>query len=245
MVSPEFQQIRRPLQRWLQDERYYLKSLDFLENELFRATAAWVAFENAVSLDLAVNTPLFHFDRAWQATQDYIKQAEAIAGTRGGRLNAEQAKRISAALGPPPVSCFAIYMITVSGSDGTNERCVYIGRTNAISHRFKSGHHVFAKLHRDEFNGMLKRIYLASLWIEDDDDHTFPIEWFRDLDRDQLLGEIEAQLIFDLQPQLNRSGKKRLNLLNGPIHIAIQNTISKCLDAHTIGPDRGDWIDED
>lgn len=67
----------------------------------------------------------------------------------------------------------------------------------------------------------------------------------RDLDRDRLLSEIEAQLIFDLQPQLNRSGKKRLNLWDDPIHIAIQNTISKCLDAHTIGPDRGAWMDEE
>lgn len=56
-----------------------------------------------------------------------------------------------AAFGEPPGPAWPLYFFTVG--DLAAERIVYIGKTNAKTHRFYTGHSAITSLHRPEYKG--------------------------------------------------------------------------------------------
>lgn len=226
----------RPLMPWLSGGRYYQKSLAYIMLEDFVLQHAWLAIDLRVDLHEACNVALRPFDSTWEETQAYIEKACEMLGRHipGWAPELAESDRVRAALGDPPLRSYAIYLITVEKAD--KEVCVYVGQTNSKHHRFRSGHAALSALHHPEYDGLKKRIYFAGLQLDDDDDHSFPIEWVHPVElRRHILDSVEGRLIFDLQPILNTQGKDRL-LAPVDLPITAQNMTGRFLDAVCFGP---------
>lgn len=103
------------------------------------------------------------------------------------------------------------------------EEIVYIGKTNARTHRFSSGHRAITTLHSPEYRGRRTRLYLASVTLYSDEDNYVPLEWLHPkLLRDSIWSDLEAQLIFHFRPKLNTALKKS-DRSKRPVFIAFHN----------------------
>ncbi|WP_226086698.1 hypothetical protein [Mesobacillus sp. S13] len=72
---------------------------------------------------------------------------------------------------------FPIYFITVG--EGDEQELIYIGQTLS-GERFTNGHIVTQKLNNPIYNGKLKRVHFAQLWVEfsnDGEELLCPVEW--------------------------------------------------------------------
>lgn len=228
----------RPLLDWLSVDRYYLKSPFHIAHEDYKLIRAWVFISLMVPLHEAGRVELLPVSRTWEKTLDYVDAACRKLGRSipGWSPSKEVAEEILAALGPPPLRCYGLYLITVG--DGSNERCVYVGQTNSKHQRFKAGHAALSKLHHTKYVSLSKRVYFAGLVAEDDDDHVFPLEWVHPKERrKRILSDVEGRLIFDLQPELNTKGRKTL-MGSADLPISVQNITSRFLDAQTFGPNQ-------
>jgi len=226
----------RPLMAWLSGERYFQKSPFHISAGDYDINSAWLAIDHHIPLHEAHLAKLRPFDRTWEETLEYLEKAcGKLNRTLPGWAPAKElADEILTEFGPPPLRCYAIYMISVSLD--TAEKCVYVGQTNATAHRFKSGHSAISALHHPRYREFEKRLYLGGLVIEDDDDHLFPVEWIHPIESRQIvLDSIERRLIFDLQPELNVQGRAAFS---GEIDvpIVVQNIASRFLDAQSFGP---------
>lgn len=225
-----------PLSLWLLGGRYYQKSLTYITQEDFVLQAAWLAIDLQVDLHEAHTVKLRPFNQTWDRTRTYLENACRLLGRAmpGHALDKSDADRVIAVLGQPPLRCYAIYLITAE-LDG-QEKCVYVGQTNSKHHRFKSGHRALSALHHPRYDGLKKRIYFAGLQLEDDDHHSFPVEWIHPISlRQEVLDSIEMRLIFDLQPELNTQGKESFLGLHD-LPVACQNMVGRFLDASSFGP---------
>jgi hypothetical protein len=223
----------------------YLKSFEYIDDEAYDIKWLWLSVDHRVDLHEADEFPLTPFDQSRRTCRDYLDKACAILGREKGRpgrgpTDAATQAEILRQLGRPPQGSYSIYIMTVADADGTNERAVYVGKTNATTHRFRSGHMAISKLHHPRYDGLKKSLYFACASAVNDDDNTFPVEWINPLDqRDSILSSVEYQLIYYLQPELNDHGKQ-LCLVNPGFHITTQSNVQSggFLDANMIGPDR-------
>lgn len=121
----------------------------------------------------------------------------------------KQNKWISAKDKDIPLSCFPIYIFSVG--DGEKERVVYVGKTASTHGRFKNGHKVCSLLHHPNYNNMTKRLYQCSIQFLNYRNGIVPIEWIQPLDYAlTLLSNIEAMLIYEFQPELNKHYKNKV-----------------------------------
>ena len=226
-----------PLYGWLSGQAY-LKSPFHMLNEPYSVKEAWIAFDIAVQLHEAPTLDLVTFEEAWRKTYDYLAAAcKILELNRPGRISPEQGELVRSQLGDPPIASVGIYMMSVAKQDGSQERCVYVGKTNASTHRFRSGHAAITKLHAPQYDGLRKTLYVGSLAFEDDDDHTFWVEWTHPAERRLvLMSVVEDTLISWLKPELNEKNLKG-SPLAGKIVVRVQNTVSKLLDAESFGDD--------
>ena len=155
-------------------------------------------------------------------------------------LDREEVEMIKSELGEPPNLCYPIYIISVG--DKKNEKVVYIGKTSSSNSRFKNGHAAITKLHHPKYNGLNKTLYLCGIVLLTDPPQSnyLPLEWVKPLSKaESLLLDIEAQLIFDFQPELNTINKKKCEHDNQTI-FHIQNFIegSDFLNDHFVYPQK-------
>ncbi|MGR3761917.1 hypothetical protein ACUXV3_17595 [Roseobacteraceae bacterium NS-SX3] len=140
-----------------------------------------------------------------------------------GWLSREDAWEIENELGVPPLVTNPMYFMSVKNK--TEERLVYVGKTSSKRSRFSGGHAAITKIHNPKYDGFEKGLYLASLMFYDDFDY-LPIEYIRELDRaEKLLSSIEAQIIYDFQPELNTSHKKSFGS-HWPIQVLFENSVN-------------------
>jgi hypothetical protein len=228
----------RPLMRWLDGKRFYLKSPTFIAFEDYKLDSVDVLILHRLPIHMASTAQLRQFDATWEDTLKYLDSACSILRKPrpGWAPSAEQAQLVLDKLGPPPLRCYALYFVTVG--DGESERCVYIGETNSKTHRFKSGHHALPKLFHPKFDGLRKSIYFAGIEVHDDDDHYFPIEWIHPVQwRQEVLSSVEGQLIFELQPELN-SKNKRSSKPKHNLPITVFNDASDFMNFDRYGPEQ-------
>lgn len=103
---------------------------------------------------------------------------------------------------PRPSTCYPIYIITV-GND-VNERVVYIGKTSSQNHRFAGGHAAALKLHDPKYDGIEKNIYFATVMLLSENEY-MPLEFIQPYTiAEKLLENVEAGLIYNLKPELNK-----------------------------------------
>ncbi len=119
-----------------------------------------------------------------------------------------EADKIKEMLGEPPSHCYPIYVFSVGSKQ--YERPVYIGKTSSELGRFSGGHVACTKLHNPKYDGLQKRLYLGCVMLLDGESDYLPLEWVHPYeDAEQLLGDLEAQLIFHFKPELNIQLKKK------------------------------------
>jgi hypothetical protein len=229
------------IRAWLFGDKYYLKSRLYIENEGYLIDSLWLNFDQCIGLHQAADFPLVPFDKSREQCWAYLDAACSIIGRQEGRpgraLSEDIAQKVIEALGPPPFASYSIYMITIEPPGGP-ERAVYIGQTNAESHRFKSGHTAISKLHAPNYDGYKKRIYFGCVSARNDDGNTFPVEWMpEEYGREEILSSVEYEMIFSLKPVLNNKGKNTY-LVTRPLPITVQNLAGpQFLDAQCFGPD--------
>lgn len=228
----------RPLTAWLYAE-WYVKSRFHYEGEVILPAQVFVALDAVYEVHEAPQLPLKTLEQSWIDTQRYLTSAcELLDRENPGRISSsEDRKKILAALGVPPEPAWPLYFLTAG--DEPQEKIVYIGRTNAQTHRFSTGHRAITALHRPEFRGLTTRLYLATVTLYSDEGNYVPLEWLHPKRlRDSIWLDLEAQLIFYFQPALN-SGFKRTDRSKRPVSIAVHNyTSTKSFDGEGVDPHR-------
>jgi len=217
---------------WLSGEKFFLKSPLYMACEDHVWENFWVSFDASAELHEASNFPLIPFDAARTTCFSYLSEACKLLDRRNPQWTPDdrERKKIVETLGPPPLNSYTIYMMTVSKTDGSEERVVYIGKTNSESHRFRGGHSAISKLHAPNYRGLKKKIYFGCIVGFNDDFNYIPIDWIQpEMGRDGILSDIEYQLIYSIQPELNDTGKTTCRAKNR-VSLHVQNFCSQVLD---------------
>lgn len=221
---------------WLSDRLYYLKSPLYMACEDHVWEHFWISFDTSMGLHEAANFPLMSFEASQEACFSYLSRACKLLGRSIPQWSPyeEDRRRILKELGPPPLNAYTVYMMSVSDPRSNDEKIVYIGKTNSKSHRFRGGHAAISKLHDQKYDGLRKKIYFGCIVGFNDDEDYVPVDWISpEAGRDQILSDIEWQLIYHFQPELNENGKAYCNAKERN-SIYIQNFCSKLLDAESI-----------
>jgi hypothetical protein len=235
---PIANEIVAPLTPWLHGN-FFVKRLEHYEEGTTTPAKVFVSLQASFELHDAPQLPLKTLDESWRDTKNYIASACALIQRDSPRrsLSATERKTVLAALGEPPPPAWPLYFVSVD--EYPNERIVYIGKTDSTRHRFSNGHRAITALHRPEYRGLRTRLYLATVTIFSTGDNYVPLEWMhpRAL-RNAICLDVEAQLIFHFQPELNdyfkrRDGSKR------PLRIELYNySGTESFDATGIEPRR-------
>lgn len=132
-------------------------------------------------------------------------------------------------LGSLPLMCLPLYLLTVHPPHDV-EQVVYVGKTSSKTKRFSGGHVAISKLHDPKFANAEKWLYLASVMLLDENDGYLPLEEIGPMSlATEVLASVEAQLIYDLQPQLNTQGRSRCLAKRPLSSIQVQNFCSDML----------------
>lgn len=240
-ISPD---VMRPLTPWLHGD-WYVKRFQHYEGEVILPAQVFVCLSVAFELHEAPQTPLKTLEQSWSDTKKYLSSACQLISreTPMRSLSKEERKAILTTLGEPPDPAWPLYFFTVG--EYPDEKIVYIGKTNSRSHRFSRGHAAITALHGPTYRGLRTRGYLASVTIYSDEGNYVPLDWLhpRAL-REAVWSDLEAQLIFHFQPELNR-GLKRADRSKRPVFIALHNySGTQSFDATPIDPHRSVHADE-
>lgn len=213
----------RPLTAWVHGESFFMKGFEYYELDVHVPEQMFVALDTFFEIHEAPQTPLKTLEQSWLDTKTYVSRVCQLVGRgRPGRaLSKDERASVIATLGEPPGPAWPLYFFTVG--DLAEERIVYIGKTNAKTHRFYSGHSAITALHRPEYRGLRTRLYLATVTIYSDEDHYIPLEWVHpDALRNTLWSDAEAQLIYYFQPELNTE-LKAADASKMPTQITLHN----------------------
>lgn len=143
-------------------------------------------------------------------TEEYNEDLDIEEGNMLRDVDREIIYEIKEQLKTPPKACYPIYIITVG--DDEEERVVYIGKTSSSNHRFSGGHRAALKLHAPKYQGIVKHIYFGTVTFLGNDKEYIPLEFIQPYEvAVDLLNSLEAGLIFNLKPELNRNHVNRNN----------------------------------
>ena len=158
---------------------------------------------------------------SWHEVREYVTKACKIIGADEPLpIDREEQEMILDQCGPVPLQSYPLYFITTK-IDAGPETIVYIGKTSSKSKRFSGGHTAISKLHHPKFSSAEKRLYLGCVTFMDKAAEYVPLEMIQPLSAaEQLLADLEMQLIYHFQPELNTSGKRRrLSKIEQLIHL--------------------------
>ena len=237
----------RPLTAWVHGGNFFVKSFFHYEGEVILPETIFVSLDTFFLVHESPQVPLKTLDQSWIDTKEYIVQACALLGRAkaGQPLSPADRSTVLSLLGEPPGPAWPIYVFAVG--EYPDERIVYIGKTNSDTHRFTSGHAAITALHNPKYNGLTKRLYLGTVTIYSDEGNYVPLEWLHPKKlRDSIWSDIEAQLIYHFQPELNSTLKSE-DWSKNPVQIAFHNySGTKSFDgeyiaAHRVVPEQ-DWF---
>ncbi len=195
----------------------------------------FIGLDVSVPLHQAADLPAQSLNASWEKTDIYVRRSlEIIDLEQPYWLDRDEARIIVSELGPPPVGCYPVYIVSVGA--GQNERAVYVGKTSAKVRRFQSGHRVTTKLHAPKYHGMPKQIYLGCVTLLSNEKDYLPLEWVHPIaSAKAILNSVERQLIYNLQTELNIQHRKTYNP-TVPIRLEIENHSgsSRFLHGHSV-----------
>ena len=216
-----------------------MKGFEYYEHEVHIPEQMFVALDTVIEVHEAPLAPLKTLEQSWIDTKTYIAQACSILGRHrpGFSLSDSERQKVLQVLGEPPGPAWPLYFFTVQYE--TLERIVYVGKTNAKTHRFYTGHTAITALHRPEYCGLRTRLYLATVTILSDEGHYIPLEWVHpEILRNRLWSDSEAQLIYYFQPELNTDSKS-VDSSKMPSNLTLHNySGTKTFDGISIAPNR-------
>lgn len=190
---------------------------------------AFVSLDKAVDLYLASTVETGNLQDSWKSNKEYIEKACEIA--RVGQENSfdldnEEKRWILDELGEPPACCYSLYFITIYNE--TEEKLVYVGKTDSKKSRFVNGHLAALKLHNPIYECYHKRIYFGTIMFLSETTEYVPLEFVTPYElAEKYLGEMEAFLIDRLKPELNVRNEQIGEMENlGVVHI--QNFSDVC-----------------
>ena len=212
-----------PLQSWLDRNDPLGSFIDLDKRPPNYEFGGFLGIDLVVPIYESISLAPESLESSWKAVNDYVDSAlELIDSDRPHWLDHEEVFMIREELGDPPNFCYPIYIFSVG--DKEKERAVYVGKTSSSTSRFCNGHVVCAKLHRPEYEAMSKRLYLGTIVLLADDKEYQPLEWVHPFEKAiETLNSIEAQLIYDLKPELNTHHKDENNVTVPITPIHIQN----------------------
>lgn len=157
--------------------------------------------------------PAQSFSEKKKAVTEYMKKVKVSLkseGQTGWILNETSRRALQREIGPPPEPVTPIYFIT-SESDAL-KTIVYVGKTAALTGRFEGGHLALSKLHDPAYAGTAKRVYMASVLARIEESEWINLELIQPMNRAEFyLSEVELNLIYHLQPDLNTKEKDTLH----------------------------------
>jgi hypothetical protein len=167
---------------------------------------AYIGLDEYVELYKANEFDSGNLQTSWSETREYIEQALAIVNRDLDNddfyLDNEEKWYILKKLGEPPLCSYNIYIITIYNE--TEEKIVYIGKTDAKNSRFSNGHLAALKLHNPIYDKYKKRVYFGTLMFLDKKNNYLPLEYITPLEEaKRILGYSEAILIHYFKPELN------------------------------------------
>jgi hypothetical protein len=201
----------RPLSTWVHGGKMFVKSFFHYENEVIIPEMVFISIDTFYRVHEAPFVPLKTLEQSWTDTKEYIVKACTLINRdrTGHPLSVEERTKVLAHLGEPPGPASPFYVITVG--EAPEERIVYVGKTNAATHRFAAGHTATTALHHPKYDGLTKRLYLAAVTLVSDERNYVPLEWLHPkAQRDALWSEIEQRIIYHFQPELNERLKARM-----------------------------------
>lgn len=171
---------------------------------------AYISLDKAVDLYLANTVDTGNLRDSWRLNKEYIEKVCEITGVdeeNGYDLDNEEKRWILDELGEPPECCYNLYFITIYNE--TEEKLVYVGKTDSKKSRFVNGHLAALKLHHPMYNGYNKRIYFGTIMFLSEMKEYVPLEFITPYNlAEKYLGEMEAFLIDRLNPELNVKSEK-------------------------------------
>lgn len=211
-----------PLKDWLNRTDPLNSFIDLDKRPPNFELGGFLTLDVVLPIHESVNLPAESLFHSWQATNSYIKDSlEIIDAEEPLWLDHDEVEMIAEQLGDPPNLCYPLYIFTVG--DAEKERAVYIGKTSSSKGRFYSGHSACTKLHAPKYNSLKKRIYLGGIVLLSTDNEYQPLEWVLPFEMAmKILNSIEAQLIYALQPELNKQHRKHYNA-KFPVSLHVQN----------------------
>lgn len=214
----------RPLSPWITGNSSVTPINFYIDNKPDLSKGAFVALDVAVDLHLAHTIITGTLKNSWNANQTYIKKACIIANTGEENdfdLDSEEKLMILNELGEPPESSYNLYFITVYNQ--SEERIVYIGKTDAKNGRFTNGHLAALKLHDPRYSFYQKRVYFGTITLLSENMAYIPLEFVTPYeDAKKYLNGAEAFLIACLKPELNER-REKIGIFENAHQIHIQN----------------------
>lgn len=168
--------------------------------------SCWVALKNKAPLHDAHKLEWFSLGESHNQTKRFLSAADKILYPRleEEELDSENRYEIKNSGIVPPATCHPIYIVTCKSEH--IERVMYVGKTTAAN-RFTGGHAAATKLLNPKYNAYEKIIYQCQLMFANEDDY-LPLEWIRPTEYGEfLLSNVEYELIYRNQPELNKHGK--------------------------------------
>ena len=197
---------------------------------------AFIALDIAVDLYLANTIDTGNLFYSWHKNKEYIERACEIADVNEDNnydLDHEEKAWILEELGEPPECCYNIYFKTVY--DDTDEKLVYVGKTDSKKGRFVNGHLAALKLHSPKYNMLNKRIYFGTIIFLSKDKEYIPLEFIIPYrESNNFLCEMEALLISHFNPELNVKREHVGKMKRLTVHIQNFSDVSDFLDDYMV-----------
>jgi len=206
MITLKFQ----PLKPWVQGNESVTPKNFYRDYKPSCEMGSFIALNVAVDLHLADKIDTGNLNDSWIANQQYIEMACDIAGIDLEEdveescfsLDNEEKHWILEQLGSPPECCYNLYFVTIYNE--TEEKLVYIGKTDARKSRFANGHSVALRLHNPIYASYKKRVHFGTIMFLTDDKEYLPLEFIQPFDEaEKYLNEMESLLIRWFNPELN------------------------------------------
>lgn len=226
----------QPLKPWVKGNESVTPNNFYGSLEPCFEMGAFIAIDIAIDLYLANTVDTGNLFESWHSNKEYIEKACKIADVSEDNnydLDHEEKAWILEELGEPPECCYNIYFITVY--DDTNEKLVYIGKTDSKKSRFINGHLAALKLHNPKYNTFNKRIYFGTITFLSKNKEYIPLEFITPyIQANKLLYEMEALLISHFNPELNVKSEKVGKMKDLIVHVQNFSDVSDFLDNYIV-----------
>ena len=226
----------QPLKPWIMGNESITPSNFYGNLKPYFELGAFISLDMAVDLHLANTIDTGNLFESWYKNKDYIEKTCEIADAdeyNGYDLAGEEKRAILKELGEPPTCCYNLYFITVYNA--TDERVVYIGKTDSKKSRFINGHLAALKLHDPKYAMFNKRIYFGTITFLSKDKKYVPLEFITPYsEANNLLSEMEGLLISHFTPELNVKSEQVGDMNDIVVHIQNFSDTSSFLDNYIV-----------